>query len=140
MSEDREMRAKLAKLEALFRRACSVGEKSAAGAAIERLQGRLADSVDLSDPEVEVRFSLPDMWSVQLFCALCRKHGVRPYRYRRQRRTSVMVRIREGEFKEEAWPEYCRLQGELAMYFSNVTDHLISRAMGSEDNGILELN
>ena len=61
MSEDRELRAKLAKLEALFRRAGSPGEKSAAGAAIERLQGRLAGSGEKQEPEVELQYLLHDV-------------------------------------------------------------------------------
>ena len=103
MSEDSDLRAKLAKLEALFRRAGSPGEKSAAGAAIERLQGRLAGSGERREPEVELRHSLHDVWSAELFRAVCRKHGVRTHRYRRQRRTTVMVRVREREFDRGAW-------------------------------------
>ena len=98
MSEDGDLRAKLAKLEALFRRAGSPGGKSAAGAAIERLQGRLAGSGEKREPEVELRHSLHDVWSADLFRAVCRKHGVRTYRCKRQRRTTVMVRVRESEF------------------------------------------
>ena len=131
MYGDRELRAKLAKLEALFRRAGSLGEKSAAGAAIERLQGRLAGAGRQQEPEVELRYSFPDLWSVDLFCAVCRKHGVRPFRYKRQRHTTVMVRVRERQFDRVAWPEYLQLQSELNAYFNDVTDHLISRAMGS---------
>ena len=131
MSEDRELRAKLAKLEALFQRAGSPGEKSAAGVAIERLQGRLAGSGEKQEPEVELQYSLHDVWSADLFCAVCRKHGVRTYRYKRQRRTTVMVRVRESEFDRGAWQEYRQLHDELADYFNDVTDHLISRVMGS---------
>ena len=87
MSEDSDLKAKLARLEALFRRAGSPGEKPAGGAAIERLQGRLAGSGEKREPEVELQYSLPDVWSAELFRAVCRKHEVRPYRYRRQRRT-----------------------------------------------------
>ncbi|MDE0524137.1 MAG: hypothetical protein OXH79_19485 [Boseongicola sp.] len=139
MKEDGELRAKLAKLEALFRRAGSPGEKSAAGAAIERLRGRVTKAGEQPEPEVELQHSLPDIWCVDLFCAVCRKHGVRPYRYRRQRRTTVMVRVREREFYREAWPEYCQLHAELANYFNDVTDHLISRVMGSGGSSTLDL-
>ena len=139
MKEDGELRAKLAKLEALFRRAGSPGEKSAAGAAIERLRGRVTKAGEHPEPEVELQHSLPDIWCVDLFCAVCRKHGVRPYRYRRQRRTTVMVRVREREFYREAWPEYCQLHAELANYFNDVTDHLISRVMGSGGSSTLDL-
>ena len=139
MNEDSDLRAKLAKLEALFRRAGSPGEKSAAGAAMERLQARLEGTGGKREAEIELQHSLPDLWCVELFCAVCRKHGVRPYRYRRQRRTTVMVRVREREFYSEAWPEYCRLHAELSAYFGDVTDHLISRVMGSGGSGTLDL-
>ena len=85
-------------MEALFRRAGSPGKKSVAGAAIERLQGRLAGSGERQELEVELQYSLPDVWSADLFSAVCRKHGVLPYRCERQRRTTVMVRARECEF------------------------------------------
>ena len=132
MVDDEELRAKLAKVEALFRRAGSPGERAAAKAAMGRLHGRLAGSAGKDEPEVELQFSLPDAWSVSLFVAVCRKHGIRPYRYRRQRRTSVVVSAREREFNRVVWPEYSRLQTELESYFEDVTDHLVSRVMGSD--------
>ena len=132
MVDDEELRAKLAKVEALFRRAGSPGEQAAAGAAMDRLQERLGASESKREPEVELQFSLPDTWSVSLFVAVCRKHGVRPYRYRRQRRTSVVVRAREREFNRVVWPEFSRLQTELESYFEDVTDHLVNRVMGSD--------
>lgn len=75
---------------------------------------------------------------VSLFVAVCRKHGIRPYRYRRQRRTSVVVSARKREFNRVVWPEYSRLQTELESYFEDVTDHLVSRVMGSDgdDSGL----
>ncbi|MEQ9123422.1 MAG: hypothetical protein RIM80_12750, partial [Alphaproteobacteria bacterium] len=79
------LRAKLLKIEALFRRAGSPGERAAAQAAMSRLESRLQEG---GGPEVEMKFSLPDGWSVRLFVAVCRKHGLRPYRYPRQRRTT----------------------------------------------------
>ena len=39
----------------------------------------------------------------------------------------------------EAWPEYCQLQSELAAYFNDVTDHLVSRVMGSGGRSTLDL-
>ena len=131
MVDDKELRAKLAKVEALFRRAASPGEKAADGAAMDRLRGRLGGLDRTREPEAELQFSLPDTWSVSLFVAVYRKHGVRPYRYRRQRRTSVVVRAREREFNRVVWPEYSSLQTELESYFEDVTDHLITRVMGS---------
>ena len=133
MVDDEGLRAKLAKVEALFRRAGSPGERAAAEAAMDRLHGRLGGSgKQCAEPEVELQFSLPDTWSVRLFVAVCRKHGVRTFRYARQRRTTVMVRTRERFFDRAVWPEYSRLQSELESYFVDVTDHLVERVMGSD--------
>ena len=132
MIDDEALRAKLAKVEALFRHASSPGERAAAEAAMGRLQGRLGSSDKRPEPEVELQFSLPDTCSVRLFVAVCRKHGVRTFRYARQRRTTVMVRTRERFFDRAVWPEYSRLQSELESYFVDVTDHLVERVMGSD--------
>jgi len=136
VSGDAALREKLGKLEELFRRTGSSGERAAAGVAIDRLKGRLED--DRSDPEIELKFSLPDAWSVRLFLAICRKHGLRPYRYPRQRRTTVMVRARERDFDRVVWPEFSALHTELEFYFEETVDHLITDAMRSDgdDSGL----
>ena len=136
MLDDERLRAKLAKVEALFRRTGSAGERAAAEAALERLKGRLGASHEESKPEIELQFSLPDMWSVRLFLAVCRRHGVRTYRYARQRRTTVMVRTRREFFDQVVLPEFDLLHDELESYFEDVTDQLIERALGSDgDDG-----
>ena len=98
MMDDEALREKLAKVEALFRRARSPGEQAAAGAAMDRLHDRFGALDRDGGLETELRFSLPDGWSVRLFVAICRKHGLRPFRYGRQRRTTIMVRARERHF------------------------------------------
>lgn len=87
---EEQLREKLRKVEALYFGAGTVGEREAAGAASERLKARLAE-IGLQDPAVEMQFSMPDPWAVRLFVALCRRYGIRPYRYPRQRRTTIMV-------------------------------------------------
>ena len=138
MVDDEQLRAKLAKVEALFRRAGSEGERAAAEAALERLRGRLGASDEDHEPENEFQFSLPDMWSVRLFVAVCRKHGVRPYRYARQRRTTFMVRARHDFFEQVVWPEFNLLHDELESYFEDVTDQLIERTLGSDGDDVLD--
>ena len=132
--EDDALRVRLSKLEALFARAGTIGERDAAGAAIERLQDRIGGT----DAEIELKFSLPDIWSVRLFVAVCRKHDVRPYRYSRQRRTTVMVKASERFFDRVVWPEFSSLQSELELYFEETVDHLITTAMRSDgdDSGL----
>lgn len=125
------LRAKLSKLEALFAAAGTAGERAAAGAAMERLQARLDAA---PEPEVELKFSFPDSWTVRLFVAVCRKHGLRPYRYRRQRHTTVMVQAREAAFNRTVWPEFSDLHLALVSYFEEVTDHLIEDALAVEED------
>ena len=128
--DDEDLRARLAKLEALFRRAGTDGERAAAEAAIGRLKDRLGR--DASAATIEMKFSFPDTWAVRLFVAVCRKHGVRPYRYPRQRRTTVMVREPRARFDVEIWPEFSALHAELNIYFGATVDHLIHSAMKSD--------
>jgi hypothetical protein len=133
MADDTEMHEKLAKLEALFARGATEGERAAAGAARDRLQAKLATEAHASDaPEVELQYSLPDVWSVRVFVALCRKHGIRPYRYPRQRRTTVMVRVQEARFEQTVAAEFRTLHTELTAYFNATVEHLIADAMKSD--------
>ena len=129
-----DIRKKLEKLEALFARGATAGERAAAGAALERLNSRLDAGVE---PEVEFQYSLPDAWAVKIFVALCRKHGVHPYRYPRQRRTTIMVKVQKSEFEQTVMAEFNALHSELVAYFKDTVDHLIADAMksdGDDDN------
>ncbi|KFI25387.1 MULTISPECIES: hypothetical protein [Paracoccaceae] len=138
MAANGDIREKLAKLEALFARGATAGERAAAGAARDRLQAKLA-SASASEPETELQYTLPDIWSVRIFVALCRKHGVKPYRYPRQRRTTVMVRVRQAEFERLVAEEFRTLHRELTRYFNETVDHLIADAMNSDgDDETLE--
>lgn len=125
------LREKLSKLERLFENAGTAGERAAAEAAMGRVRARLDAA---PEPEVEMKFSFPDSWTVRLFVAVCRKHGLRPYRYRRQRHTTVMVSAREKTFDQEIWPEFSHLLTALQSYFEEVTDHLIQDAMAADDD------
>ena len=91
MSIEAQLRERLRKAEALHAGAATAGERNAAGAAIERLRARLAET-SRADPPVEIKFTFPDSWAVRLFTALCRRYGFEPYRYSGQRRTTLMVK------------------------------------------------
>lgn len=140
MNDQDNIRDKLAKLEALFARGATAGERAAAEAALGRMQARL-DSTGrkTADPEVELQYILPDVWAVRVFVALCRKHGVKPYRHPRQRRTTVMVRVRQQEFERTVAAEFQNLHRELTRYFDEMVNHLIADVMKSDgDDETLE--
>jgi len=86
-----ELRERFRKVEALLLGATTAGEREAAGAAAERLKAKLAETSRLDAP-VEMKFTMPDQWSARLFIALCRRYGFRPFRYARQRSTTIMVK------------------------------------------------
>jgi hypothetical protein len=124
MSTESQLREKLQKIEALFAGAGTAGERLAAEAALQRVRARLAE-LGLQDPPVETQFSMPDQWSRHLFVALCRRYGMRPYRYHRQRRNTVMVRAPKGFIHEVLWPEFVELDSALQAYLHEVTLRII---------------
>lgn len=130
MERTGDIRAKLEKLEALFARGATEGERAAAGAALDRLTSKLNDAT--REGTTELQYSMPDVWAVRIFVALCRKHGVKPYRYPRQRRTTVMVRVQPKAFESSVMAEFETLHRELVAYFQETVDHLIADAMKSD--------
>jgi len=119
---------KLRRIEALHARPGSEGERQAAERARERIQARLKE-LEAEEPPIEFRFSLADQWSRHLFVALLRRYGVEPYRYRGQRRTTVMARLSRSFVNDTLWPEYMELQRTLAAYFDALTDRVIEQAL-----------
>jgi hypothetical protein len=128
MNEEAALRGKLRKIEALFSGAGTAGEKAAAGAAAERIRARLRQEEKREKP-VEMRFSLPDPWARHLFIALCRRYGLRPYRYTRMRQQSVMLRAPQGFLDKVLWPEFQEINAALAEYLAQVTDRMIREAV-----------
>ena len=108
MATESQLREKLRKIEALFAGAGTAGERLAAEATLERVRERLAE-LGRQDPSIEMQFSMPDRWSRHLFLALCRRYGMRPYRYHRQRRNTVMVRGPKRFLGQVLWPEFSEL-------------------------------
>ena len=119
-----ELRQKLRKIEALFAGAATPGERAAAGAAAERIRERLRQS-ERAEPVVEMKFSLADLWSRELFLALARRYGLRPYRYLRQKRTTVMLKVPPSFVEDVLWPEFVELNAVLTDYLLEVTRKII---------------
>ena len=124
MSPESQLRDKLRKIEALFAGAGTAGERLAAEAALGRVKARLAE-LGRSDPAIEMQFSMPDQWSRQLFMALSRRYGLKPYRYRRQRHTTVVIRAPKGFIDTVLWPEFTELNQALRTYLNEVTLRVI---------------
>jgi hypothetical protein len=124
MLDEGALRDKLRKIEALFAGAATPGERAAAGAAADRIRARLRDS-ERRERLVEMRFSLPDPWSRRLFIALCRRYGLRPFRYRRMHRQSLVVKVPQTFLDQVLWPEFAEINAALGEYLADVTDKVI---------------
>lgn len=124
MSSEDRLREKLRKIEALYAGATTVGEKSAAGAAAERIR-RQFEAASKREQAEEFKFSIPDPWSRQLFIALCRRYGVRPFRYARMHRQTVIVRAPASFVQRMLWPEFEELSHALSAHLSEITDKII---------------
>ena len=105
MTIETQLREKLRKIEALFAGAGTAGERLAAEAALARVRSRLAE-LGRRDSPIEMQFSMPDRWSRHLFLALCRRYGLAPYRYHRQRHNTVMLRAPKGFIEQVLLPEF----------------------------------
>ena len=103
---------KLRLIEVLFSGAATKGEKVAAERASERIRERLR-LLEKEEPPIEYRFSMADMWSRKVFVALLRRYGIKPYRYRRQRYTTVMAQVSKRFVDETLWPEFQELSETL---------------------------
>ena len=78
MSEER-LREKLRKIEALYAGATTAGDKSAPGAAAERIR-RQFEMASKKERAEELRFSIRDPWWRDLFISLCRRYNIKPVR------------------------------------------------------------
>ncbi len=131
MTPEQSLREKLRKIEALFAGAGTEGEKVAAGAAAERIRDRLSQAAG-REKETEVKFSIPDVWSRQLFVALCRRYGLRPFRYRRMHRQSIVIKAPKSFVEQVLWPEFEELNAALTSNLSESTERVVREEVHRE--------
>jgi hypothetical protein len=120
-TDEQRLIEKLQRIEALFAGAATAGEREAAAHARQR-----------TDPPVEYSFRLRDRWSLKLWTALLRRYQIRPYRYPRQRLTTIMARVPKKFLDETLWPEFCELDKTLASYLAEMTDRVIKQGIEAD--------
>lgn len=81
--------------------------------------------------------SLKDEWNKRLFVAICNKHRVNTYRYKRQKYTTTMVRIPRSLMDKVLWPEYTQYAASLHEFICSITNELISKIHKVEEHTIL---
>jgi len=124
---------KIRKIEALISGAKSDGERQAAEFAKQRLQDKIA-----AQPiEYTVRVNSP--WKKKLFLAICNKHGLRPYRYMRQKYTTTMVRVSKAFMDSILWPEFNKYAAMLDKLSDEILTDLISKIhlVKEEDESVI---
>ena len=138
MTEE-QLRERLRKIAALFEGAQTTGEREAALAAMARVKEALKSAqpeppsarrgvpryAAYEEPLIEMQFSLSDQWQRRLLSALCRRYGLEPFRYRRQRYTTLMLKVKRSFLDRVLWPEYCQLRDALEEYLREATDRII---------------
>jgi hypothetical protein len=126
--DENDLIEKLRKIERLHAGAATTGERDAAADAMARIKNRLL-AYERTEKAIEHRFKLNDDWSKKLFIALLRRYGLKPYRYARQRRTTVLVRVPRSFVNETLWPQYLELSNTLQGYLEDITDRLIAKGV-----------
>ena len=129
--QEQELLDKLRKIERLFAGATTHGEKEAAAEAMARIRHRLSE-IERIEKAVEYRFTMTDTWSKKLFIALLRRYELKPYRYARQRLTTVMVRVPQSFVNDTLWPEFVELDKVLKTYLEQVTQRVIAQAIHAD--------
>jgi hypothetical protein len=124
---------KLRLIEALFSGTTTKGEKVAAELARERILERLR-LMEKEEPLVEYRFTMADMWARKVFVALLRRYGIKPYRYSRQRYTTVMAWVSQRFVDETLWPEFQEISETLKTYLSEITDRVVSQVIHQDSS------
>ncbi len=122
---------KLRKIEALHAGTTVDGEREAARRAAERIRARLAE-LRGREADEELVYSLPDPWKRKLFVALCRRYGLKPYRQRGRRYSTVIVRAPKAFQHETLWPEFLALSEELHAHLNELTERVIREAINED--------
>lgn len=124
---------KLLKIEALFAGATTSGERDSAELARQRILERLKKLL-IEDPPVEYKFTFADMWSHKIFIALLRRYSLKPYRYYRQRYTTVMVQVPKRFVDETLWPEFQKINTELKTYLQEITSRIVTKVLHEDSS------
>lgn len=123
---------RIKKIEALIAGASTAGEKTAAELAKDRILEKYPELGILQNAK-EFQLSTNNLWNKKLLIALCRKYGVNPYRYHRQKHTTVMIRVNKDFLDNVLWKEYLEYSLMLSLLVEDITDDLIGKIHKHED-------
>jgi len=138
MDDRHKLAETLRKIEALYAGAATPGERDAAASARERIRARLNAFTEQERSE-EFRFAMDNPWSRKMFVALLRRYGIEPYRYNRQRRTTVMARVPRSFVETTLIPEFEEINRALLEHLNRITDDIISQEISSDTSEASEV-
>lgn len=136
MNDLESLLEKIKKIETLIEKTKIDGEKKAALQAKERILEKYP-KLKINQNAKEYALYTQGAWHKRLLLALCAKYGVRPYRYHRQKYTTVMVNINEGFLNKVLWKEYLEYSKLLEDLVDEVTGNLIRKIHGYEEEDII---
>jgi len=135
MTEEERLIEKLRLIEALYAGAATPGERQAAANARDRIRARLREQQEF-ELAIEYRFKVSDQWERRLLIALLRRYQIRPFRYPRQHRNTVMARVPERFMRDTLWPEFQEIRRTLASYLNHVTERVIAEAVEADRSDV----
>lgn len=118
---------KISKIQALIERASSEGERQAATLAKERILRRQAQE------PIEYRLRLRSPWQKNLFLTLCKKYGLRAYRYPKQSHNTAMVRAAPALMDELLLSELKKYSDMLQDLIQEVLDTVLAKIEHGEE-------
>ncbi len=128
MDDEARLIEALLAIEAMFAGSTNAETRAEAERVREEIR-RLLHRRASEDTPVEYKFTMADVWSRKLFLALLRRYDIKPYRYRRQRHTTVMARVPRRFVDETLWPEFTQLSERLRLFLDHVTDRIVSQVL-----------
>lgn len=137
MNDEAKLLDKLHRIEALHAGATTPGERNAAAEARRRIAERLSQ-LRSTDPIIEFRYTMNNVWSRRLLLALLRRYGLQPYRYHRQRANTLMVRIPRS-FERTLWAEFLALDEALQAHLDAVAERVIAEAIATDTSDAEEV-
>lgn len=130
---------RIKKIEALIVGAQTEGEKNAAISAKDRIL-KTYPELKIDANKFEFTLHTPDNWHKKLLLSICRKYGLRPYRYKRQKYTTVMLNVNADFLNKIVWKEYLEYSDHLENLIGTITDELIDKIHKHEDEELIHGN
>lgn len=91
---------------------------------------------EIDEEIIEMKFSLRDIYNKKLFIALARKHGYKPYRYPKQKHTTVILKGKRSFLDKVLWPQYVSLSQDLGFFLEQVTNELVRKLLAADHSDL----